>query len=110
VNQIGSGDDVFTPPDQSKYLKNMKNYDDYASRNLSYLLVGTYGFVQASALKNIGSDLLVSMAASADVLALAKVEVGMDAIPEGKNVVIKVSLYLNEVIALLCDHLCKYLF
>lgn len=33
-----------------------------------------------------GADFLVNMAASADVLAEAKVEVGLGAIPEGKNV------------------------
>lgn len=32
------------------------------------------------------ADFLVNMAASADVLAEAKVEVGLGAIPEGKNV------------------------
>jgi len=33
-----------------------------------------------------GTDFLKNMAASADVLALAKVEVDLAAIPEGKNV------------------------
>ena len=32
------------------------------------------------------ADFLVNMSASADVLAQAKVEVGLGAIPEGKNV------------------------
>lgn len=34
-------------------------------------------------------DFLVSMSASADVLAMAKVEVDLASIPEGKNVIIK---------------------
>lgn len=34
-------------------------------------------------------DFLVNMSASADVLAMAKVEVDLSAIPEGKNVIIK---------------------
>jgi len=34
----------------------------------------------------IPTDFLVNMSASADVLAQAKVEVGLGAIPEGKNV------------------------
>ncbi|KAJ3105535.1 aconitate hydratase [Phlyctochytrium planicorne] len=89
VTTLGQGADITSPPDQSNYLKNLSNYDDQASRNLSYLLIGTYGFVQASAAKNIVTDLLVSLAPSADVLALAKVEVDKAAIPEGKNVVIK---------------------
>lgn len=35
------------------------------------------------------TDFLVNMSASADVLAQAKVEVDLSAIPEGKNVIIK---------------------
>jgi len=34
-------------------------------------------------------DFLVNMSASADVLAQAKVEIALDSIPEGKNVIIK---------------------
>ncbi|KAI8844252.1 ubiquinol-cytochrome c reductase iron-sulfur subunit, partial [Chytridium lagenaria] len=52
-------------------------------------LIGTYGFVQAAAVKNVVTDLLVSLAPSADVLALSKVEVDTASIPEGKNLVIK---------------------
>lgn len=33
-----------------------------------------------------GAEFLVNMSASADVLAMAKVEVDLNAIPEGKNV------------------------
>jgi hypothetical protein len=90
VTILSQDADVTTPPDQSKYLKNPATYDETASKNLAYLLIGTYGFVQASAVKNIVSDLLVTLSASADVLAMAKVEVDLSAIPEGKNVVIKV--------------------
>lgn len=35
----------------------------------------------------MGTDFLVNMAASADVLAQAKVEIDLAAIPEGKNVI-----------------------
>lgn len=52
-------------------------------------MVGSMGLLAASAGKSIVVDLLSSMSASADVLALAKVEVEMASIPEGKNVVIK---------------------
>lgn len=41
------------------------------------------------AAKNIVTDFLQNMSASADVLALSKVEVKLNAIPEGKNVVLK---------------------
>lgn len=35
---------------------------------------------------DVSTDFLVNMSASADVLAMAKVEVDLSAIPEGKNV------------------------
>lgn len=52
-------------------------------------MVGTLGVISASAAKSSVSEFLQSMAASADVLALAKVEVELSSIPEGKNVIIK---------------------
>ena len=39
--------------------------------------------------KNLVIDFISSMSASADVLALAKIEVDLSAIPEGKNAVFK---------------------
>lgn len=45
--------------------------------------------VAAAGAKSTVSDFLASMSASADVLALAKVEVDMNNIPEGKNAIIK---------------------
>lgn len=48
------------------------------------------GLITAAGAKSLVSDFLKNMSASADVLALAKVEVDMNAIPEGKNVIIKV--------------------
>jgi ubiquinol-cytochrome c reductase iron-sulfur subunit len=59
------------------------------NRALNYFLVGSMGVVSASLAKSTVTGFLSSMSASADVLALAKVEVEMDKIPEGKNVVIK---------------------
>lgn len=47
------------------------------------------GLVAAAGAKATVTDFLASMSASADVLALAKVEVDMNNIPEGKNLVIK---------------------
>ncbi|KAF8905443.1 Rieske [2Fe-2S] iron-sulfur domain-containing protein [Gymnopilus junonius] len=52
-------------------------------------MVGSLGIISASAAKSSVSEFLQSMAASADVLALAKVEVDLATIPEGKNVIIK---------------------
>ncbi|KAE9410687.1 ubiquinol-cytochrome c reductase iron-sulfur subunit [Gymnopus androsaceus JB14] len=72
-------------PDYSQYR--VKSADN--SRALSYVMVGTMGVLSASVAKSSVSEFLQTMAASADVLALAKVEVDISAIPEGKNVIIK---------------------
>lgn len=52
-------------------------------------MVGSMGLITAAGAKSTVSDFLASMSASADVLALAKVEVEMNNIPEGKNAIIK---------------------
>ncbi|CAG8721693.1 13634_t:CDS:2 [Gigaspora margarita] len=73
-------------PDFSKYRKSS---EQNTSRAYAYLMVGTTGALTAVGAKNSITDFLVNMSASADVLALAKVEVELAKIPEGKNVVIK---------------------
>ncbi|KAF2473661.1 ubiquinol-cytochrome c r [Lindgomyces ingoldianus] len=55
----------------------------------SYFMVGTMGALSALGAKATVQDFLVNMSASADVLAQAKVEIDLAAIPEGKNVIIK---------------------
>jgi len=72
-------------PDFSSYRTN--NTD--GNRAMSYFMVGSMGVISASAAKSSISEFLQTMAASADVLALAKVEVELASIPEGKNVIIK---------------------
>ncbi|EIE89125.1 hypothetical protein G6F46_000574 [Rhizopus delemar] len=74
-------------PDFSKYKKT-KNSGE-ASRNFAYMMIGSTGLVSAAGAQATVSDFLANMSASADVLALAKAEVELDAIPEGKNVTIK---------------------
>ena len=59
------------------------------NRALSYFMVGGLGVLSASAAKSSVTEFLGTMSASADVLALAKVEVELGSIPEGKNVIIK---------------------
>ncbi|KDR84847.1 hypothetical protein GALMADRAFT_233267 [Galerina marginata CBS 339.88] len=71
-------------PDFSAYRTNTDS-----NRTLSYFMVGSLGIISASAAKSSVSEFLQSMAASADILALAKVEVDLSTIPEGKNVIIK---------------------
>ena len=52
-------------------------------------MVGSLGVLSASVAKSTVVEFLGTMAASADVLALAKVEVELASIPEGKNAIIK---------------------
>ncbi|KAI9831727.1 MAG: hsp70 nucleotide exchange factor fes1 [Phylliscum demangeonii] len=54
-----------------------------------YFMVGTMGLLSAAGAKATIQDFLVNLSASADVLAMAKVEVDLATIPEGKNVIIK---------------------
>ncbi|KAG7099550.1 hsp70 nucleotide exchange factor fes1 [Marasmius oreades] len=72
-------------PDFGSYRTNSTD----SNRTLSYALVGTMGVLSASVAKSSVTEFLQTMSASADVLALAKVEVELGNIPEGKNVIIK---------------------
>ncbi|CAN6610194.1 cytochrome b-c1 complex subunit Rieske, mitochondrial [Trichomonascus vanleenenianus] len=85
TNPIGGPS--YEVPDFSPYLKEDRNSD--SNRVFSYFMVGSLGLVSAAAARATVQDFLTSMSASADVLALAKVEVGLGNIPEGKNIVIK---------------------
>lgn len=67
-------------PDWSAY----KHSNPSNNRTLQYFMVGSLGVLAASGAKSTVSDILSNMAASADVLALAKIEVEMSSIPEGK--------------------------
>ncbi|KAJ3056224.1 hsp70 nucleotide exchange factor fes1 [Rhizophlyctis rosea] len=88
VSAIGANENPFAPPkDQEAYKA--KDYDENGSRTFAYFMMGTYSFIGAAAAKNLVTNYLVHFSASADVLALAKVEVDMASIPEGKNAVIK---------------------
>jgi len=81
-----SARDTTTIPDFSKY-KNGSG--DSTNRAFSYFMVGTTGAVSVVGAKTTVADFLANMSASADVLALAKVEVDLSTIPEGRNVTIK---------------------
>ncbi|EJD55198.1 ubiquinol-cytochrome c r [Auricularia subglabra TFB-10046 SS5] len=72
-------------PDFTPY----RTSNESGHRAMSYFMIGSMGIVAASAAKSSVTEFLGSMAASADVLALAKVELELGAIPEGKNVIIK---------------------
>ncbi|KAI9660224.1 MAG: hsp70 nucleotide exchange factor fes1 [Alyxoria varia] len=78
--------DTTKVPDFGKY-KSKK--DELTNKVFQYFMVGTMGAVTAMGAKATVQDFLVNMSASADVLAQAKVEIDLSAIPEGKNVIIK---------------------
>ncbi|KAM3072372.1 Cytochrome b-c1 complex subunit Rieske, mitochondrial [Clarireedia jacksonii] len=73
-------------PDFSKYKSKKTGVQNMV---YSYFMVGAMGALTAAGAKATVQDFLVNMSASADVLAMAKVEVDLNAIPEGKNVIIK---------------------
>ncbi|KAK0548081.1 ubiquinol--cytochrome-c reductase catalytic subunit rip1 [Tilletia horrida] len=81
MTQASSADSV---PDYSGYRTNTES-----NKTFQYLMVGSMGMLAAAGGKATVTDFLSTMSASADVLALAKVEVDMNSIPEGKNVIIK---------------------
>ncbi|KAI0244089.1 ubiquinol--cytochrome-c reductase catalytic subunit rip1, partial [Massospora cicadina] len=62
---------------------------DFTKRTFTYFMVGTTGVITAAGAKATVHNFLSNMAASADVLALAKIEIDLNSIPEGKNLVIK---------------------
>jgi len=72
-------------PDFSKY----RGGNAQGNKLFQYFMVGTMGALTAAGAKATVQDFLVNMSASADVLAMAKVEVDLSAIPEGKNIIIK---------------------
>ncbi|KAK2070553.1 hypothetical protein P8C59_005038 [Phyllachora maydis] len=73
-------------PDFSKY---MARNSASSNKVFSYFMVGTMGAITAAGAKSTITEFLKNMSASADVLAMAKVEVDLSTIPEGKNVIIK---------------------
>ncbi|OAA60808.1 ubiquinol-cytochrome c reductase iron-sulfur subunit [Cordyceps fumosorosea ARSEF 2679] len=73
-------------PDFGKY---MSAKPEGNNKLFSYFMVGAIGALTAAGAKSTVQEFLVNMSASADVLAMAKVEVDLNTIPEGKNVIIK---------------------
>lgn len=72
-------------PDFSQYRPKSPE----AHRAFSYFLVGSFGALATASARSTVTNFLSTMSASSDVLALAKVEVDMSNIPEGKNAIIK---------------------
>lgn len=86
----------FKIPDYSEYRRNSvkdpnsSSADSYKTRNgFTYMVLGTAATGTVFCAKAIVHKFILSMAPSADVLALASVEVNLNEIPEGKNATIK---------------------
>ncbi|MCJ1306204.1 hsp70 nucleotide exchange factor fes1 [Hypocenomyce scalaris] len=90
-----SFDSPFRNPDVSPTTKipSFGNYmskrGEMSNKTFQYFMVGSMGLLAAAGAKATVQDFLVNMSASADILAQAKVEIDLSAIPEGKNVIIK---------------------
>lgn len=78
---------TYRTPDFGDVLK--ENNDPDKSRTFAYFMVGSLGLLSSAGAKSTVETFVTSMTASADILAMAKVEVSLAAIPEGKNVVVK---------------------
>lgn len=78
---------TYRTPDFGDVIK--ENRNDDRSRVYTYFMVGSLGLLSSAGAKSTVETFISSMSASADVLAMAKVEVDLASIPEGKNVVVK---------------------
>ncbi|KAI0013036.1 ubiquinol cytochrome reductase transmembrane region-domain-containing protein [Xylariaceae sp. FL0662B] len=89
----GSYSSPFKGESKSTKIPDFGRYMSKGSANTNllfqYFMVGTMGAITAAGAKSTVQEFLKNMSASADVLAMAKVEVDLNAIPEGKNVIIK---------------------
>lgn len=80
----------FTPY-RRENVKNANRRNDSAEQRkaFSYMLVGATAVGSAYAAKGLVNTFVSSMSASADVLAMAKIEIKLGDIPEGKSVTFK---------------------
>lgn len=85
-----------TVPDWSNYRRpatksptSQAKDSDESRKSFTYLLSGTTAVAAAYSAKALVTQFIGSMSASADVLALAKIEIKLGEIPEGKNVTFK---------------------
>ncbi|KAL4712964.1 hypothetical protein ACJJTC_012034 [Scirpophaga incertulas] len=72
---------------QDPHSKANENVDQRNS--FTYLIAGAGSVAGAYAAKSVVTQFVSSMSAAADVLALAKIEINMSEIPEGKSVIFK---------------------
>ena len=78
---------TYRTPNFDDVLK--ENNDADKGRSYAYFMVGAMCLLSSAGAKSTVETFISSMTATADVLAMAKVEVNLAAIPLGKNVVVK---------------------
>ncbi|KAJ8933094.1 hypothetical protein NQ314_014222 [Rhamnusium bicolor] len=95
-NQIRWAHTDITVPDWGNYRRNSVKSPEVRSaetedsrKNFTYLIAGALGVGAAYSAKSVVTYFVSSMSASADVLALAKIEIKLGDIPEGKSVTFK---------------------
>ncbi|XP_029634287.1 cytochrome b-c1 complex subunit Rieske, mitochondrial [Octopus sinensis] len=75
--------------DSVKNCKKSSKESDISRKGFTYLIAAAGAVPAVYAAKTVVHEFVASMSASADVLALAKIEVKLSDIPEGKNVTFK---------------------
>ncbi|PVH16366.1 cytochrome b-c1 complex subunit Rieske, mitochondrial [Candidozyma duobushaemuli] len=86
---LTSSASALTPYKQPDFSSYLNERSESKNKNFTYFMVGSMGLLSAAGAKSTVEAFLSSMSASADVLAMAKVEVKLGAIPEGNNVIVK---------------------
>jgi ubiquinol-cytochrome c reductase iron-sulfur subunit len=93
IQKRSSSSSTAVDSSKSTIVPDFSSYKKYSgpntNRSFTYLMVGATGALTAAGSKAFVTDFLANLSASADVLALAKVEVDLTKIPEGKNITIK---------------------
>jgi len=93
--QVRAGHTDLQVPDFSPYRRdsvqsnNRKNDTNESRKAFSYMMVGAGAVGSAYAAKGLVTAFITSMSATADVLAMAKIEIKLAEIPEGKSVTFK---------------------
>ncbi|ROW09832.1 hypothetical protein VMCG_02522 [Cytospora schulzeri] len=96
VRTEGASSSYESPFKGAQSTTSVPDFGHYAAKNspnknllYQYFMVGAMGAITGAGAKSTIQEFLKNMSASADVLAMAKVEVDLASIPEGKNVIIK---------------------
>eukprot|EP00030_Apusomonadida_sp_AF-17_P002432 a339638_695.p1 GENE.a339638_695~~a339638_695.p1 ORF type:complete len:253 (-),score=104.24 a339638_695:46-774(-) len=77
------------PPTGPAFDKYRKEGSHDSNRAFAYMMVGATGVVAATTVKTLVVDFVKTMSASADVLALASVEVDLSNVPVGSSITVK---------------------